>query len=257
MVTFHFFWSMLEDKKQGSSDHIDRIDLIEQFIKYFGKDRIECVIGDSEFIGKNWIEWLKEEKIEYVMCLRNSQNIANSKGVNTKGSDLFRDLKQGTFVNLGERKVNKDESYSAYIVGIRTKDGELIIIACSANIKDGNAIYKLRWGIETMFKSLKTGGFHLEDTHIVNSDRLEILLSVVAITYTIASKIGGNILKVSNMKLKNHGYKAKSIIRIGIDYIISLLNNFSKKFYVVVTLIKKSLTHCMGYNEQSIQKFVL
>ena len=78
MATFHFFWSMLEDKKQGSSDHIDRIDLIEQFIKCFGKDRIECVIGDSEFIGKNWIEWLKEENIEYVMCLRNSQNIANS-----------------------------------------------------------------------------------------------------------------------------------------------------------------------------------
>ena len=181
MVTFHFFWSMLEDKKQGNSDHIDRIDLIEQFIKCFGKDRIECVIGDSEFIGKNWIEWLEKEKIEYVMCLRNSQNIANSKGGNAKGRDLFRDLKPGTFLNLGKRKINKDESYSAYIVGIRTKDGELIIIACSANIKDGSAIYKLRWGIEALFKSLKTGGFQLEDTHIIDPDRLEVLLSVVAI----------------------------------------------------------------------------
>ena len=45
---------MIEDKKQGSIDHIERIDLIEQFIKCFGKDRIECVIGDSKFIGKNW-----------------------------------------------------------------------------------------------------------------------------------------------------------------------------------------------------------
>jgi len=121
---------MLEDKKQGNSDHIDRIDLIEQFIKCFGKDRIECVIGDSEFIGKNWIEWLKEENIEYVMCLRNSQNIANSKGHNTEGRDLFRDLKPGNVINLGERKINQDESYSSYIVGIRTKDGKLIIIAC-------------------------------------------------------------------------------------------------------------------------------
>ena len=210
MATFHFFWSMLEDKKQGSSDHIDRIDLIEQFIKCFGKDRIECVIGDSEFIGKNWIEWLKEENIEYVMCLRNSQNIANSKGGNAKGRDLFRDLKPGTFLNLGERKINKDESYSAYIVGIRTKDGELIIIACSANIKSGSAIYKLRWGIETLFKSLKTGGFHLEDTHITDPDRLEVLLSVVAITYTITSKVGGNILKVSNIKLKIMGIRRKA-----------------------------------------------
>ena len=63
---------MLEDKKQGSTDHIDRIDLIEQFIKCFGKERIECIISDAEFIGKNWINWLKEEKIEYVMNLRGS-----------------------------------------------------------------------------------------------------------------------------------------------------------------------------------------
>ena len=98
---------MIEDKKQGNSDHIDRIDLIEQFIKCFGKDRIECVIGDSEFIGKNWIEWLEKEKIEYVMCLRNSQNITNSKGGNAKGRDLFRDLKPGTFLNLGKRKIKQ------------------------------------------------------------------------------------------------------------------------------------------------------
>ena len=100
------------------------------------------------------------------MCLRNSQNIANSKGGAAKGSDLFKNLEPGTFINLGERKINKDESYSAYIVGIKTKDGDLIIIACSANIKNGSTIYKLRWGIETLFKSLKTSGFCLEDTHI-------------------------------------------------------------------------------------------
>lgn len=248
---------MLEDKKQGSTDHIDRIDLIEQFIKCFGKERIECIIGDAEFIGKNWINWLKEEKIEYVMNLRGSQNIANSRGESTKGIDLFRDLKPGTFLNLGERKINKDKSYSAYIVGIRIKSGDLIIIACSANIKDGSAIYKLRWGIETMFKSLKTGGFNLEDTHVVDPDRLETLLATVAIAHTISSKIGAILLKDSDLKLKKHGYKAKSTIRLGIDYIISLLNNFSKKFYFVVTVIKKSLAHYMGCVTQFNEIFVL
>ena len=161
-------------------------------------------------------------------------------------------MKPRTSINLGERKINKDESYSAYIVGIKTKDGDLIIIACSANIKNGSAIYKLRWGIETLFKSLKTSGFCLEDTHIVDPDRLRVLFSVVAITYAIASKLGGSILKVTKIKLKNHGYEPKSTIRIGIDHIIFLLNNFSKKFYIVVTLIKKSLAHHMRDSKQLI-----
>ena len=51
MATFHFFWSMLKDKKQGSSDHIDRSDIIKQFIKCFGKDRIEYVVGDEWYGG--------------------------------------------------------------------------------------------------------------------------------------------------------------------------------------------------------------
>ena len=98
---------------------------------------------------------------------------------------------------------------------------------------------------------------HAEDTHIIDPDRLEVLLSVVAISYTIASKFGGNILKVTNIKLKNHGYKAKSTIRMGIDRIIFLLNNFSKKFYIVVTLIKKSLALYRRVSKQPIQAFVL
>ena len=54
MVTFHFFWSMIEDKKQGSSNRIDRINLIEQLMKYFGKDRIEDIIRD--LLGNNKID---------------------------------------------------------------------------------------------------------------------------------------------------------------------------------------------------------
>ena len=137
-------------------------------------------------------------------------------------------------------------------MGIKTKDSDLIIIACSANIRNGGTIYKLRWGIETLFKSLKTSGFCLEDTHFVDPDRLEVLLSVVAITYAIASKLDKNILKVINIKLKNHGYKLKSTMRMGIDHIIFLLNNFSKKLYIVVTLIEKFLTNYMRDSKQFI-----
>ena len=80
------------EAQQTPSDHIDRIDFIEQFIKYLSKSKIECVIGDSEFIGKKWINWLKNAEISYVMNLRPSQHIANAQGEMTVSKLLFAQL---------------------------------------------------------------------------------------------------------------------------------------------------------------------
>ena len=48
----------LENKKCGNSDFLDRIDLLELFIKTFGVDKIEVFLGDREFIGKEWVGFL-------------------------------------------------------------------------------------------------------------------------------------------------------------------------------------------------------
>lgn len=248
---------MLEGKKQGSSDHIDRIDLIEQFIKYLSKSKIECVIGDSEFIGKKWINWLKNEEISYVMNLRPSQHIANAQGEMTVSKLLFTHLKPGESLKLGKRKISKKESYFSWISGIRLLNGQLIILASDETIKDPCSIYKLRWGIETLFKALKSGGFNLEDTHITDADRVEVLLGVVVMSYTLAFITGQRVVEKNGMVVKNHGYKIKSFVREGIDFIISLLKNFTKKFSIIATLFKKSIALLSEYTSYTIVKFVL
>ena len=245
---------MLEGKKQGSSDHIDRIDLIEQFIKYLSKSKIECVIGDSEFIGKKWINWLRNEEISYVMNLRPSQHIANAQGEMTVSKLLFAHLKPGKSLKLGKRKISKKESYFSWISGIRLLNGQLIILASDEIIKDPCSIYKLRWGIETLFKALKSGGFNLEDTHITDADRVEVLLGVVVMSYTLAFITGQRVVEKNGMVVKNHGYKIKSFVREGIDFIISLLKNFTKKFSIIVTLFKKSIALLSEYTSHTIAK---
>lgn len=248
---------MLEGKKQGSSDHIDRIDLIEQFIKYFSKDKIECVIGDSEFIGKRWINWLQNKKIGYVMNLRPSQNIANAQGNMVVSKLLFTHLKPGQSLKLGKRKISKKESYFSCVTGIRLFNGQLIILASAETINSPIDTYKLRWGIETLFKSLKSGGFNLEDTHITDADRVEVLLGIVVMSYTLAFITGQKVVEKNGVVIKNHGYKIKSFVREGIDFIISLLTNFTKKFSVIVTILKKFNTLLSQYTSCSIVKFVL
>ena len=141
--------------------------------------------------------------------------------------------------------------------GIRLLNGQLIILASDEAIKEPCGIYKLRWGIETLFKSLKSGGFNLEDTHITDADRVEVLLGVVAMSYTLAFITGQKVVEKKGVALKNHGYKIKSFVREGIDFTISLLKNFTKKFTVIVTLFKKSSALLMEYTSCIIAKFVL
>ena len=85
------FFSFLDDKKQGNSDHIDRIDLIELFIQVFGKHKIEVLLADREFIGDLWLNWLEEQRISYVMRIKEAgQYISNSRGIMVKAVDLLR-----------------------------------------------------------------------------------------------------------------------------------------------------------------------
>ena len=104
-ILLYLFFSFLEDKKRGNSDHFDRIDLIESFISVFGKERIEVLLGDREFIGDKWLLWLKSQNIKFVMRIKESnQYITNSKGIFVKAKQLFYSLPKGQFVNLGIRK---------------------------------------------------------------------------------------------------------------------------------------------------------
>ena len=47
-------------------------------------------------------------------------------------------------------------------------------------------VYAARWGIETMFRDLKSGGYNLENTR-VNERRFIALMLIISIAYTLAT----------------------------------------------------------------------
>lgn len=49
-IAIPLFWSLLEDKKRGNSDFIDRADIIDMFVEVFGVERIKIMLGDREGI---------------------------------------------------------------------------------------------------------------------------------------------------------------------------------------------------------------
>ncbi len=72
------YWLVLN--KQGNSNQRERIALMKRFVSQFGRDGIQGILGDREFIGEQWWGWLKQQRIPYVMRLRENQLMLDHKG---------------------------------------------------------------------------------------------------------------------------------------------------------------------------------
>ena len=55
-VAFPLIFKMLD--KIGNSNSCERITLIQNFIDWFGKDCIDCLLVDREFVDKEWLAFL-------------------------------------------------------------------------------------------------------------------------------------------------------------------------------------------------------
>ena len=57
-IAFPLFWQFLA--KRGNSNTQERIELLGQFLKVLGSDKIDCLVADREFIGAEWFAWASQ-----------------------------------------------------------------------------------------------------------------------------------------------------------------------------------------------------
>ena len=183
------FWKALP--KKGNSNTQERIDLLGVFIETFGTSQILYVIGDREFIGKKWFAYLENKKIRFYVRLKENMQVGYDKNPElSKVFDFFSHLK------TGQKRLLMNQSLGGVkvsIAGTRSKTGDLVIICTNDNNKREAAIlavYLKRWSIETAFRNLKTQGFNLENTHMTDLSRLELLMAVVAVALALCVKEG-------------------------------------------------------------------
>ena len=124
-VAFPLLFTML--KKRGNSNCAERIGLINRFIALFGKDCIDCLVADREFVGEKWIDYLNENGIRYHIRIRNNFKIfIPRKGKEVKASWLFNDLKAGQYKHY--TKIVSLKGQLCYLSGCKLKNGEFLII---------------------------------------------------------------------------------------------------------------------------------
>lgn len=210
-------WSLLEDKT-GNSKTSERIELMQTFIGWFGKDCIAGLVADREFKGREWFAWLIREDINFYIRIPNNSITTNSRGLEVEIDALFYDIK------INEKRILKGQrklwGCKVYLIATRsTRDNKLAIIATNADADQGLKIYCKRWQIETLFGCLKSRGFNFEDTHITDLVRIKKMIALLAIAFCWAHKTGEWRHEEEPITIKTHGRPAYSLFRYGLDYI--------------------------------------
>jgi hypothetical protein len=79
--------------------------------------------------------------------------------------------------------------------------------------------YTKNAGIEIAFRSLKSSGFNIEDTHLTDIDRIDKLFALVIVAFTWAYKVGIYVhSNIKDIKIKNYGRrKTKVLIQTRVD----------------------------------------
>lgn len=221
-VAFPLLWTVLE--KKGCSNTKERIELLEKYLRLFGKDSLSFVAADREFIGQDWFRYLRQERIPCRIRIRENIKVANCRGNKmVSAKNLFRTQRAGVGSLLsGKRKVLGEEFF---LMGMRTEAGEYVIVASNVESQQILSDYALRWQIETLFGCLKSRGFCLEGTHVTERERLEKLLALMTVAYCWAYIAGEWLARTTPIKIKKHGRLAKSIFRHGFDYLRRILCN--------------------------------
>ena len=196
-------------------------------MKQFGGARIQCLTADREFIGAWWLRFLRKHHIPFRLRIRHNTNVPMRRGSRKQAaSRFFRNAPLGEARLL--RSPRRIWGSPVYVIGVRLAHEYLILITDAA---PDSALddYRTRWKIETLFGSLKTHGFHLEDTHLTDHDRLSKLLGLLTLALCWSYRLGLWRQETTPIRRKRHQRLAISVFRYGLDLLRSIVLNLSAK----------------------------
>ena len=213
-ISIPLFWVVLD--LEGSSCTADRISILKRVLDKLGPGKIEALLADREFIGKEWFQFLIAKKIPFIIRIKQNSSIKLTDNSILSVGQLCK--------WLGEKRIVDYPislwSHPLYVSIERRKGAkEPMIVVSNLKFESSLKMYRRRWEIETLFGCLKTRGFRMEDTHITDADKIEKLVFVLAIAFCWAYRSGDLRAIEKPIELKAHGRKARSLFREGLDWI--------------------------------------
>ena len=229
-------------KTAGNSSMCTRKKLMRRYVKLFGSAHVGGLLADREFIGEKWFGFLINHRIPLYIRLKHNFLITNRFGRPAHIGKLLRNLKPGECRVFDKKR--QLWHHAVWISATRNQSGELMIIASTQQPNQALQIYAIRWGIENLFQCLKGRGFEFEHTHMVDPKRIEKMMAVLAVAFSLALMSGQwRQDHIKPIKIKKHGRPAMSLFRYGLDFLRQTLlrQQFSTDFRA---LFKSIIQRC-------------
>jgi len=228
-------WKMLP--KAGNSNQQQRIDLLTECLDLFRQQPIGYLVADREFIGQQWFAFLIEKKIPFFIRIRENQYLKQNGKGSLKAFWLFNNLPLHTLRTY--HKPWQLQGQWVYLSGLKrvNQKGQIEFVILASYAFDAQALshYARRWQIECLFKALKSSGFHLENTHLLDIERLNKLLALVTIAFVWVYRIGEYQHQKKPIPIKTHQRRAQSLFRYGLD---AITHAFEFDFCLTINFIK-------------------
>jgi len=220
-MAFPIVWMRLPNKtKDGNSNTKHRIKVLKKVLDLVSPQEIECLTMDREFVGKRWLAWLEAQDIGYVVRVKRNTIVGA-----VKAYELATRRGRGKKDCFGKRyEIYGQQLHFAWKAIKKGRDSHLLVISNRFQGQQALDLYWQRWGIELFFSHLKKRGFNFEDTHLTAAAKVDRLVAVLAVAFTLCHRWGAILDEKKSTKKKKHGHRAKSLFRRGLESLLGILS---------------------------------
>lgn len=258
---------------RGNSALVCQKRLIKQALRLFKSKKYPVLIlGDREFHSPKLADWLTSRNISF--CLRQRKSLHFKTRLKaeyeTVGSQGFQPGQSRFYTQVFCNKEDGIGPLNLAVYWKRRYRGKgpkepWYILTNLPQLPLALSLYRARWGIEQMFKDMKTSGYHLENTQ-VNNRRFGALLLLVMMAYTVATlfgrrlrdfKVGGYAARIqeyldepprtSDFQVGLYGYAWIFSMALWTDFVLPLLalkphkRLYFQRGFNALTLMKQGL----------------
>ena len=218
-------WLTFKGKK-GHSSQKQQLALFERVKALLPPDQAVILLGDGEFDGSDLVAWLTNQPNWQYACRTDRTNlvfyqnqwVALEQLPLTPGQEtlfkevLFTQAQQVGPVNILAVWHETEQTHWFFVTNLPT-------------VAEAKAWYKKRFTIETLFSDLKGRGFHLADTRLWQSDRVDRLIWAGAIAYfcTVVLGVTALISRAFTRLVRTDAFY-HSLFQLGLLYLNHLLN---------------------------------